>query len=116
MSWFDQENNTMTIHTLRTEVARRTLDRVIDDHYTVAVVTVVAGWTWLTRPLTGDILVPATRTQSRRVRMFHTVVTDRARIGRGSYLTSRAEEPLSAVAYKYNVKRVIDSNMAKIHK
>ena len=88
----------MTVHTLRTEVARRTLDRIIDDHYTVAVVTEVADWTWLTRPLTDDILVPATRTQCRRVRMLHTVVSDRAWIGRGGTLTSRAEEPLTAVA------------------
>ena len=103
----------MTVHTLRTEVARRTLDCIVDDHHTVAVVTVVAG-TCLTSPLTGDVLVPATRTQCRRVRMLHAVVPDRAWIGCGGYLTSRAEEPLTAVAY--NMERVIEWKIVKTYK
>ena len=70
--------NKSDVNTFWTEVASWTLDGVIDDYDTVAVVTVVAGWTRLTRPLTNHILVPAAWAQCWYVRVLHTVVPDRA--------------------------------------
>ena len=88
-------------NTFWTEVASWTLDGVIDDHYTIAVVTEVAGWTQLTRPLTNHILVPAAWAQCRYVCVLHTVVPDRAWIGRLDPLTRRAVVTSTAVTLKW---------------